>query len=39
MSGYGNFVIIQHNSTISTAYGHMSRFGNERVGSTSARGR
>ena len=24
--GYGNFVVIQHNSTISTAYGHMSRF-------------
>lgn len=24
--GYGNFVIIQHNSHISTAYGHMSRF-------------
>lgn len=24
--GYGNFVLIQHNSHISTAYGHMSRF-------------
>ncbi|HWU75110.1 MAG TPA: peptidoglycan DD-metalloendopeptidase family protein [Rhodanobacter sp.] len=24
--GYGNFVVIQHNKTISTAYGHMSRF-------------
>lgn len=24
--GYGNFVVIQHNSSISTAYGHMSRF-------------
>lgn len=24
--GYGNFVVIQHNSNISTAYGHMSRF-------------
>ncbi len=24
--GYGNFVVIKHNSTISTAYGHMSRF-------------
>ncbi|HET6913960.1 MAG TPA: peptidoglycan DD-metalloendopeptidase family protein [Rhodanobacteraceae bacterium] len=24
--GYGNFVIIQHNKDISTAYGHMSRF-------------
>jgi murein DD-endopeptidase MepM/ murein hydrolase activator NlpD len=32
MNGYGNFVIIQHNSTISTAYGHMSRFANIRVG-------
>lgn len=32
MNGYGNFVIIQHNSHISTAYGHMSRFANERVG-------
>jgi murein DD-endopeptidase MepM/ murein hydrolase activator NlpD len=24
--GYGNFVVIQHSKTISTAYGHMSRF-------------
>lgn len=32
MNGYGNFVIIQHNGTISTAYGHMSRFASERVG-------
>ncbi|OOG49870.1 peptidoglycan DD-metalloendopeptidase family protein [Rhodanobacter sp. C01] len=32
MNGYGNFVIIQHNSTISTAYGHMSRFATEKVG-------
>ena len=24
--GYGNFVVIQHNKQISTAYGHMSRF-------------
>lgn len=31
-SGYGNFVTIQHNSHISTAYGHMSRFANEKVG-------
>ncbi len=31
--GYGNFVIVQHNKDISTAYGHMSRFAaNERVG-------
>nr|WP_237071703.1 peptidoglycan DD-metalloendopeptidase family protein [Mizugakiibacter sediminis] len=33
-NGYGNFVVIQHNGTISTAYGHMSRFApGERVGS------
>ncbi|MEO9078229.1 MAG: peptidoglycan DD-metalloendopeptidase family protein [Rhodanobacter sp.] len=25
-NGYGNFVVIQHDKTISTAYGHMSRF-------------
>ena len=31
-SGYGNFVIVQHNPHISTAYGHMSRFASERVG-------
>lgn len=33
MNGYGNFVIIQHNAHISTAYGHMSRFAaHEHVG-------
>jgi murein DD-endopeptidase MepM/ murein hydrolase activator NlpD len=32
MNGYGNFVVIQHNGTISTAYGHMSRYANEHVG-------
>ena len=32
MRGYGNFVIVQHNKNISTAYGHMSRFAKERVG-------
>ncbi|WP_049622955.1 OapA family protein [Frateuria defendens] len=32
MNGYGNFVVIQHNGSISTAYGHMSRFGSERIG-------
>jgi murein DD-endopeptidase MepM/ murein hydrolase activator NlpD len=31
-SGYGNFVIVQHNKDISTAYGHMSRFAREKVG-------
>lgn len=31
-NGYGNFVLIQHNGTYSTAYGHMSRFGNIRQG-------
>lgn len=30
--GYGNFVQIQHNGTYSTAYGHMSRFGNIKQG-------
>jgi murein DD-endopeptidase MepM/ murein hydrolase activator NlpD len=32
MNGYGNFVIIQHSGTISTAYGHMSRFAKEHIG-------
>ena len=31
-NGYGNFVLIQHTNSISTAYGHMSRFANEKVG-------
>jgi murein DD-endopeptidase MepM/ murein hydrolase activator NlpD len=31
-SGYGNFIIVQHNAHISTAYGHMSRFASERLG-------
>ncbi len=30
--GYGNFVMIQHNGTYATAYGHMSRFGNIKQG-------
>jgi murein DD-endopeptidase MepM/ murein hydrolase activator NlpD len=32
MSGYGNFVVVQHNAPISTAYGHMSRFASEKLG-------
>ncbi len=31
-SGYGNFITIQHNGRISTAYGHMSAFANEKLG-------
>ncbi|MGA9343345.1 MAG: peptidoglycan DD-metalloendopeptidase family protein [Rhodanobacteraceae bacterium] len=30
--GYGNFVLIRHGATYSTAYGHMSRFANIKVG-------
>jgi murein DD-endopeptidase MepM/ murein hydrolase activator NlpD len=37
-SGYGNFVTIQHNGHISTAYGHMSRFANEKVGQRVSQG-
>ena len=38
MNGYGNFVVIQHNGSISTAYGHMSRFASERVGQRVSQG-
>lgn len=31
-NGYGNFVMIKHNGTYTTAYGHMSRFGNIKLG-------
>ena len=30
--GYGNTIILQHGSNITTLYGHMSRFGTARVG-------
>jgi murein DD-endopeptidase MepM/ murein hydrolase activator NlpD len=32
VNGYGNFVLIRHNGTYETAYGHCSRFANIRVG-------
>lgn len=31
-SGYGNFVTIKHNAKYESAYGHISRFGNIKVG-------
>lgn len=37
-SGYGNFVMIQHNAHITTAYGHMSRFAGIKVGQHVAQG-
>ena len=30
--GYGNVIILQHGSNITTLYGHLSRFGNARTG-------
>lgn len=37
MSGYGNYTCIQHNSTLSTCYGHQSSIG-VRVGQTVTKG-
>jgi len=36
--GYGNTVILQHGSNITTLYGHLSRFGNARVGARVSQG-
>jgi murein DD-endopeptidase MepM/ murein hydrolase activator NlpD len=36
--GYGNTIILQHGSNITTLYGHMSRFGKARVGARVAQG-
>lgn len=30
--GYGNYIVVKHNNTYSTAYGHVSRFGKFKVG-------
>lgn len=37
-AGYGNVVIIQHNSHNTTLYGHMSRFASEQLGQHVAQG-
>jgi murein DD-endopeptidase MepM/ murein hydrolase activator NlpD len=36
--GYGNVIILQHGGNITTLYGHMSRFGKQRVGSRVVQG-
>jgi len=36
--GYGNTIILQHGGNITTLYGHLSRFGNARVGARVSQG-
>lgn len=36
--GYGNVIILQHGGNITTLYGHMSRFGNAKMGARVAQG-
>ena len=36
--GYGNVIILQHGANITTLYGHMSKFGNAKMGARVAQG-
>jgi murein DD-endopeptidase MepM/ murein hydrolase activator NlpD len=36
--GYGNTIVLQHGSNITTLYGHLSRFGNARAGARVSQG-